>query len=138
MKSNTITACWNRIKNNIHQSILTVYLKKKIKLTLLEQVPRWTGYKTESQHAKCLKPSPVCWHHLPPLQQLEFHNITKISNTDNHSWLTRLHATGVARARSVIHYITEKNAKCSKLPLQTQKVSNLYTRYKERFYGFDI
>lgn len=32
----------------------------KLELTLSEQVPRWTGHKTVSQHAKYLTSSPVC------------------------------------------------------------------------------
>ena len=56
----------------------------------------------------------------------------------NNSWHFAMCCQKEINNRSVIHYITEKNAKCSKSPHQTQKVSNLYTRYRELFYGFDI
>lgn len=35
-------------------------IENKLKLTLPEQVPRWTGHKTVSQHAKYLTSSRVC------------------------------------------------------------------------------
>ena len=86
----------------------------KLKLTQPEQVPRWTGHKTVSQHAKYLTPSQVCWHHLMLSPKLQVYNVSEISNIGNHSWVKRSHLTGRSQNQIGDYYINEKDAKFPK------------------------